>query len=102
MGDSPGIIAMKIKQLPPDEVPSFCWDRRYTSAAVKDLLTKGTDSQRHSTLAWILREAPMDEIWNFCTPAQVFAQLPHIEKNLGRRKELIRYILRTWHELGKF
>lgn len=91
-----------IKQLSPDSIPSFSWDRNITCQQIRDLIDNGSKSKSNSTLSWVLREASMDEIWFFCTPEQVYNKLPLIEKHLGRRKEFFRYILRTWHELGRF
>jgi hypothetical protein len=93
---------MKIKQLAPDVPPSFSWDRNLTCRRIRELIDNGSEFERHSTLTWVLREAPMDEMWYFITPEQVYKKFQAIEKNLGRRKEMLRYILRTWHELGKF
>ena len=93
---------MKIKHLDPDTQPSFCWDRNLTSRAINQLLQNGSDFERDSTLTWILRDAPMDELWNFCSPEQVYNKFTAIENQLGRRREMLRYLLRTWHELGKF
>jgi hypothetical protein len=93
---------MKIKQLAPDSLPSFCWDRNLTCGQIKDLLQNGSSFERTATLEWILRDAPLDELWNFCSPKQVYNQFISLENHLGRRKDFLEYILRTWHELGKF
>jgi hypothetical protein len=90
------------KNLSPDSIPSFSWDRNLTCRQIQELLDKGSEFQKNSTLSWIVREASMDELWLFCTPEQVYKRLPDIENLLGRRRELLKYILRTWHELGKF
>jgi hypothetical protein len=92
----------KDSALSPDMIPTFSWDRNLTCRQIQELLSKGSEFQKNSTLSWVLREATMDEIWFFCTPEQAYNKLPVIENHLGRRKELLRYILRTWHELGKF
>lgn len=93
---------IKNNKLLPELIPSFAWDRNLTCRQIQDLLNNGSEYEQNSTLTWILREATMDEMWFFCTPEQVYNKLPVIEKHLGRRKELLNYILRTWHELGKF
>ena len=92
---------MKIKTLNPDSKPSFCWDRDLTTSSIRNMVADTTHPQHTSTFAWVLRESPMDELWNFCTPQQVDREFGSLEKHLGRRREMLRYILRTWHELGK-
>ena len=90
------------KKLLPETIPSFSWDRNLTCQQIRDLINNGTKYQSESTLAWVLREAAMNEVWSFCTPKQVYEKLNELENHLGRRKDFFRYILRTWHELGKF
>jgi hypothetical protein len=83
------------------EIPYFCWDRPLTVGEIKQKLrtTSGTEHER--LVAWILREAAFDDVWQFVSPSEVSAVLPHIEPFLGRKREFWNYIIREWHALEK-
>jgi len=51
--------------------------------------------------AWIMREAAFPDVWQFLTPEEAWQQLNEVEPLLGRRRAFWRYILNTWHEMGR-
>ena len=84
-----------------DEVPYFCWDRSWTVRQIREALRSAQGVERTRVAAWILREAATADVWQFVSPQEVWAQLDVLEPLLGRRRGFWRYILNTWHELGR-
>ena len=84
-----------------NETPTFCWDRRLTAGEIRKQLAEGSQAQRESVMAWILREAATGEVWDFVTPRQVFTSLDRIKSRLGRKAGFWYYLTGKWHELGK-
>ncbi len=90
---------MAITKFTKNEIPYFCWDRKYT---VDDILKKIDGSEKYKTIAWLLREAKFQDIWFFITPQYLFLNYSKIEKHLGKDKLFWAYIIGVWDELGKF
>ncbi len=84
-----------------DEVPYFCWDRPRTVAQVREALQTARGAERLRLTAWIMREAAFADVWEFLSPHEVWAEFGDLERRLGRRRGFWRYILKTWHELGR-
>jgi hypothetical protein len=89
------------KKFTDDSIPYFAWDRPLTVKQIKNMLQNGTDQEKQKISAWILREAAVEDVWQFLTPSQVDRLLPVIKNQLGRQKDFWLYIIRKWHELGK-
>ena len=83
-------------------VPSFACDRRMTVGMIRHTLARGDEAAKKRVLAWILREATTEDVWEFITPAEAFARLPDVASLLGKRKNFWHYILGKWHDMGKF
>jgi hypothetical protein len=83
-------------------IPYFAWDRNITAGEIRRGLKNGNDEEKLSLAAWILREAAFEDVWQFLNPRAVADLLPVINSQLGRKKDFWNYIIRTWHELGKF
>jgi hypothetical protein len=84
-----------------DEVPYFCWDRPWTVRQIREFLRTAQGAERTRLAAWILREASVADVWQFLSPREVWTQLDALAPLLGRRREFWRYLLNTWHELGR-
>jgi hypothetical protein len=82
-------------------IPYFAWDRSLTVGQIKDQLRSLDGFEWNRLAAWILREAAFPDVWQFLTPREVSDHLTELEPFLGRRKDFWKYIIRTWHELGK-
>lgn len=82
------------------KIPYFAWDRKKT---VEDINADiGIDSySRNRTIAWIMREAKFDDVWQFISPKDLWQSFDEILPYLGRKKLFWQYMLRTWNELGK-
>ena len=92
---------MMIEHVPDNTVPVFAWDRRLTAGEIREVLRTGTEAKRRELTAWILREAPFAQVWDFISPRAAYAQLPTLSRRLGRRRGFWQFIFGMWHELGK-
>ena len=88
-------------QLKDEQIPYFCWDRSWSVAEIQRRLAKAEGFGRDQLMAWIMREAVFSDVWRFFEPKEVYDAFPRIEPFLGKWKDFWKYILRTWHELGK-
>jgi hypothetical protein len=84
-----------------DDVPYFCWDRPWTVREIREQLASSTGKEWIRLMAWILREAATGDVWAFVRPQDVWERFNELEPFLGRRRRFWRYIMETWHELGK-
>ena len=84
-----------------DQIPYFAWDRALTAGQIRASLQRTSDPSWPHTAAWVMREAVVADVWQFLTPQVVDARFSDVEPHLGRRREFWKYLLRTWHELGK-
>lgn len=84
-----------------NEVPYFSWDRPLTVRQIREQLRSSSGLERARLAAWVMREAAFADVWQFLTPKEAWNQLAELEPFLGRRRAFWRYILTTWHELGK-
>ncbi len=53
------------------------------------------------TAAWLMREARVDQVWQFLSLRQIAEMFPQLQPLLGKRRTLWEYLLRTAHELGR-
>jgi hypothetical protein len=93
--------ALMSTTLQDDAVPYFCWDRPWTTRQVREQLRSAGGTERVRLMSWIMREAAFADVWQFLSPEEVWQQFGQLEPWLGRRRRFWRYILTTWHELGK-
>ncbi len=84
-----------------DEIPYFSWDRLLTVREIKGQLRASSGLERMRLAAWIMREAAFADVWQFLTPQEAWSHLAETEPFLGRRRAFWKYILNTWHELGR-
>jgi len=92
---------MKPRRFKDDEIPYFSWDRSLTAGAIKQSLRTLKAFEWSRLAAWIMREAAFADVWQFLKPKEVYENYRDLEPFLGRRKAFWKYIMSTWHELGK-
>jgi hypothetical protein len=86
----------------PAENLDFAWDRPETAETLRKKLAEGQSSPEWlRTAAWLMREARVDQVWQFLSLKQVAASFPQLSPMLGRRRPLWEYLLRAAHELGR-
>jgi hypothetical protein len=79
----------------------FAWDRPETAESLRVRLAAADEREWLRLAAWILREARVDEVWQFLTLAQISAAADRLLPHLGRRRALWTYLLRAARELGR-
>jgi hypothetical protein len=86
--------------IPPANL-DFAWDRPETADSLRERLLKCSRSEWLRLAAWILREARVEQVWQFLSLREVADAFPHLCGRLGRRRSVWEYLLRAAHELGR-
>ena len=79
----------------------FAWDRPETAASLRVRLAHPETPEWISTVAWLMREARIEQVWEFLTLEEVAEVFPKVKNMLGRRLNVWEYLLKTAHELGR-
>jgi hypothetical protein len=85
----------------PAENLDFAWDRPETAATLRAKLADESSPDWLRTAAWLLREARVDQVWEFLTLRQIADSFPELSPLLGRRRALWDYLLQAGRELGR-
>ena len=83
------------------DVLRFAWDRDESPESLRARLAAASSEQWLELAAWILREARVNEVWEFLHPQDVAACFRALEPRLGRRRDFWSYLITTWRELGR-
>ena len=86
--------------LPADNL-DFAWDRPETAASLHARLASSADVDWLRTAAWLMREARVDQVWQFLTLEEVAEKFPQFSPMLGRRRPVWEHLIRAAHELGR-
>jgi hypothetical protein len=86
--------------MPADNL-DFAWDRPESAATLRATLAASPSPEWLRTAAWLMREARVDQVWQFLNLRQIADVFPQLSPLLGRRRPLWEYLLRTAHELGR-
>ncbi len=76
----------------PEAVPYFLWDA-LTLREFKELLRSASPDKRARLLGKLLREARDSDVWQFVSPADVFAEWQALVPHLGRRLGFWEFLL---------
>lgn len=87
--------------LPSDDSLDFAWDRPETAASLRVRLGSATATEWLRTAAWLMREARVEQVWQFLTLRQVAEHFPQLSPMLGHRRPVWEHLLRAAHELGR-
>ena len=79
----------------------FAWDRPESAETLRVRLATEDSSTWLQTVAWLMREARVDQVWEFLTLRQVAEAFPKVSPLLGRRRPVWEHLLRAAHELGR-
>ena len=85
----------------PSDNLDFAWDRPETADSLRERLRKSSRSEWLRLAAWILREARVEEVWQFLTLREVADAFPHLCGKLGHRRSVWEHLLRAAHEVGR-
>ena len=86
--------------LPADNL-DFAWDRIESETSLRDKLADISSTDWPKTASWLMREARVEQVWDFLSLRQIVDHFPRIKPFLGRRLSLWEYLIRTAHELGR-
>ncbi|MFM8471205.1 MAG: hypothetical protein ACKODH_14805 [Limisphaerales bacterium] len=89
-----------IGTMPADNL-DFAWDRAETAESLRAKLAGPASTEWLHTAAWLMREARVDQVWQFLTLRQVTDHFPQLSPMLGRRRPVWEHLLRAAHELGR-
>lgn len=89
-----------LASMPSDNL-DFAWDRPETAATLHAKLAGTADPDWLHTAAWLMREARVDQVWQFLTLRQIADRFPQLSPMLGRRRSVWEHLLRAAHELGR-
>jgi len=79
----------------------FAWDRPETAESLQRRLATSSGAEWLRTAAWLMREARVEQVWQFLTLRQVADNFPQLRPMLGRRRPVWEHLLRSAHELGR-
>ena len=79
----------------------FAWDREESADSLRAKLSTATPDRWVELAAWIMREARVDEVWEFLRPQEIADRFDELSPRLGRRRDLWDYLIDTWRELGR-
>ncbi|HRQ90639.1 MAG TPA: hypothetical protein PLA50_17735 [Bacteroidia bacterium] len=79
----------------------FAWDRPETADSLRARLASSTGTEWLRTVAWLMREARVDQVWQFLTLREIVDHFPQLCPMLGRRRPVWEHLLRAAHELGR-
>ena len=80
---------------------NFAWDRYESAESLRSKLADESSPQWLTTAAWLMREARVEQVWDFLTLQQVEKHLPRLAPLLGRQRQVWEYLIRVAHELGR-
>lgn len=86
--------------MPADNL-DFAWDRPESAESLRAKLAAPPSPEWLRTAAWVMREARIDQVWQFLSLSQIADLFPQLRPLLGRRQSLWDYLLRAAHELGR-
>jgi hypothetical protein len=79
----------------------FAWDRPESALSLRARLENRDAPEWFQTVAWLMREARIEQVWEYLTLRQVADAFPIVKPMLGRRRSVWEYLLRAAHELGR-
>jgi hypothetical protein len=89
---------MAITKFDEDVIPYFSWDKHWKVSEIRERLN---GEEYLNTLAWLMREATVTDVWEFVSPSMVMSNFEKLKNQLGRKRDFWEYILNEWHKLGK-
>jgi len=84
----------------PDTQPYFIWYEAITVRDLRRILREGTEAEKLTYLARVLRDARFQDVWAFTTPQEVSSNWPQLAARLGRQRPFWDYIISTWRSHG--
>jgi hypothetical protein len=79
----------------------FAWDCHETAATLRSKLTATTSPGWLPTVAWLMREARVEQVWEFLTLQKVADHSSELSPMLVPRRPVREHLTRAVHELGR-
>jgi hypothetical protein len=86
--------------MPPDNL-DFAWDRPETAETLHRRLAEASGAEWLQAAAWVMREARIEQVWEFLSLPEVADHFTQLKPLLGRRRQVWEHLLRAAHELGR-
>lgn len=86
--------------MPADNL-DFAWDRPESMETLRQRLEESSGDDWLRTAAWIMREARIEQVWDFLSLQEVADRFAQLSPLLGRRRQVWEHLLRAAHELGR-
>jgi len=94
------LVMPSVGTMPADNL-DFAWDRSETAETLRAKLAEPSSPEWLPTASWLMREARVEQVWQFLTLRQVADHFPRLSPMLGRRRPVWEHLLRAAHELGR-
>lgn len=91
---------MRADSMPADNL-DFAWDRPETAESLRRRLVRENGQQWLRTVAWIMREARIEEVWDFLSLEEIAGRFAQIRPHLGRRLPVWESLLNAAQDLGR-
>lgn len=79
----------------------IAWDRPETAESLRRRLAEVSGDDWLRTVAWLMREARVEEVWRYVSLEQVAERFEDLCPLLGRRRAVWEHLLRAAHELER-
>ena len=86
--------------MPSPDRPWFLWDVDVSSAGLRDRLQLPDPRIRAQWQGRVLREARVDEVWQYVTLDELLRDWEHLSKHLGRRRAFWAWLIASWRKDG--
>ena len=86
--------------MPADNL-DFAWDRPETAESLRRRLVRENGQQWLRTAAWIMREARIEEVWDFLSLEEIAGRFAQLRPHLGRRFPVWESLLNAAHDVGR-
>lgn len=85
----------------PEVVPYFCWDAPLTNAALRHVLSDGTEAEKRFWTARIMAEASYRDVWAYLSLRRdILPRWSVLRRRLGRRRPFWEFLLTRWKHDG--
>lgn len=95
------MFVMQLSNSLPADNLDFAWDRHESTATLHEKLADEASPGWPNTAAWLMREARVEQVWEFLSLDQIDRQFSRIRPLLGRQRPVWEYLLRAAYELGR-
>ncbi len=78
------------------DVPYFMWDERLTAGEIRRLLATAPAARRIDLMAKVMRDARVEDVWQFISPADLVRHHDALFARLGWHKGMWEFLYNRW------